>query len=359
MGTSKKGFAGLSALRDQVRDATKPVADHADLEAAIERDPAEVAAYLVYADVLQRADDPRGVLIGLQAAQLDRPDDPALADAIERHLAEHALYLLGALAAPLHDRQITVAWFCGFIQRVEVVAPIETPAVLDLLAAIATVPSTRFVRELVLGFGELDHAAVVRRLRELRRPATLEAIDLPAALGEELADAFPRLGDHLAALETVFAAVRRAGCDELVTLTETQARARIARLDHAYLYPEGFVDADADFAGFARGGALACGGGRVSALGVPAGEASVLVDGSLAVDGALELAAGARLLVLGDLACGSLVTSGHLVVLGDLVVSGVFSGGSACQATIVFGAARIGTVLDDEHVLVVHGGHLT
>ena len=349
---SIKGFGGLSALRNQVPDATKPIADHGDLEAAIERDPSDVAAYLVYADVLQRVDDPRGVLISLQAAQLDRPEDAELAGAIARQLAGHALYFLGGLASAVEARTIAVEWFCGFIRRIEIVGPLD----LDPIDMIATIPSCRFVREIVLGTCEQDRDAIVDRLLALRRPRTLEAIDLGAEPSARLAAAFPRLAENLVALEAVLAAVkdRRPGDGELVNLTESQARARLARLDHEE--PDGFVDVDIDLAVFARGGAIACGGGRVAELLVP--ERSLVVDGDLVITGVLEQPAGTRLLILGNLTCRSLCTAGQLVVLGDLVVEEVFFGCAPPAATIVHGTSRIATLLiHEDHPVVVYGGY--
>jgi len=102
-------------------------ADGAALEASIVADPADPAAYAVYADWLQHRGDPRGELIALQLAreaELARgaKGPSKLLAAIGKHVARHAATLLGGLAALVPDLHDVAAppfvWRFGFIHRV-------------------------------------------------------------------------------------------------------------------------------------------------------------------------------------------------------------------------------------------------
>ncbi|MBL8924525.1 MAG: hypothetical protein JNJ54_37090 [Myxococcaceae bacterium] len=74
-------------------------------------DPDAVA---VFADALEAAGDPRGVLTHLQLAREARPQDARLAHAEARHLALHGKVLLGALATA--SSMTTLEWRRGFVR---------------------------------------------------------------------------------------------------------------------------------------------------------------------------------------------------------------------------------------------------
>ncbi len=161
-------------------------ADAAALEANIVADPADPAAYAVYADWLQRRGDPRGELIALQLAQEAELARGAggrskLTAAIRKHVEHHAATLLGGLAALVTDIHDMAAepfvWRFGFIYRVV----LESRRGGDLGAIAREVlrhPSGRFVRELALRCDDIDEAhRVVDALGELA-PPTLCELDL-------------------------------------------------------------------------------------------------------------------------------------------------------------------------------------
>src|SRR5512143_1029906 len=85
----------LVELPAAVTGEPSPGAEAAALEASIVADPADPAAYAVYADWLQRRGDPRGELIALQLARDAELSGGAkgrskLAAAIGKHVERHA-----------------------------------------------------------------------------------------------------------------------------------------------------------------------------------------------------------------------------------------------------------------------------
>jgi uncharacterized protein (TIGR02996 family) len=169
-----------------VTGAPSTDAEAAALEASIVADPADPAAYAVYADWLQRRGDPRGELIALQLAreaELARgaPGRSKLQAAIGEHVERHAAALLGGLAALVPDLRDVAAppfvWRSGFIHRVV----LDSHGGGDLGAIARDVlghPSGRFVRELALRCDDLDEAhRVVDALGELA-PPILSELDL-------------------------------------------------------------------------------------------------------------------------------------------------------------------------------------
>jgi len=177
--------AGYQLVEPAVVVAGAPKADTAAaaLEASLVADPADPAAYAVYADWLQRQGDPRGELIALQLArEAELARSPkgrsTLPAAIARHIERHADRLLGGLAALVPDvRDLAsgpFAWRFGFIHRVV----LETGAGGDLGAIVEAVlrhPSGRFVRELAIRSDDLDEAhRVVDALCALAPPALAE-----------------------------------------------------------------------------------------------------------------------------------------------------------------------------------------
>ena len=170
------------------------MATNPELEAAIENDPGDEDAYLVYADWLQTQGDPRGELIAVQAAARRDPTDAELAKRVGELLARHDAVLLGELG-----EHMSVIWHLGFVRGVTL-APdrnVEVPlrALRDLLAH----PSGRFVQSIAFAQPKgVDAKKVVKLLRELGRPVTLRELRLGGTFdvetdAPELRELFPRL----------------------------------------------------------------------------------------------------------------------------------------------------------------------
>jgi uncharacterized protein (TIGR02996 family) len=127
--------AGYEAAQLDPREPT--------LEAAIIADPDHDAAYAVYGDWLEHQGDPRGALIALQLAARG---DPKLETAVKKHLAEHADYFLGPLAA-LGDGALT--WARGYIDKLYLQP--QTVELETWLARALAHPSARFASEISIG----------------------------------------------------------------------------------------------------------------------------------------------------------------------------------------------------------------
>jgi uncharacterized protein (TIGR02996 family) len=168
------------------------VATKAELEAAIEKDPTDEDAYLVYGDWLQGEDDARGELIALQAASLRDPGDKKAAQRAAKYLAEH-----GELACDL-GKSTTVTWHLGFVRDVRFAAGDAKKAagkLRDLLAH----PAGRFVQSISVEPGAgFDPEDIVALLAREKRPATLAELRLGPSWdldthAPELKALFPRL----------------------------------------------------------------------------------------------------------------------------------------------------------------------
>jgi uncharacterized protein (TIGR02996 family) len=364
--TKKKGFSGLSELRTQVRDATSPLAGHGELEAAIEAQPDDRATYLVYADALERAGDPRGKWITLNDAVMQRPDDAELARAMAAYLEEHELYLLGELATEVRSKAVEVRWAFGFVRSLRV-AHQPTAKVVAIVEAIAKLPACRFLRELVIArHYQLDAKAVTARLVALARPATLAMVDIASqdwVPSKKLREAFPRLDETVVAFEDLLARVRMTPVQgeidwfALPRLAEWQVRERFAAVGERLTEPDPRIGMEVDPAVFVDGGGVITGGGKVADIVVSDLPGCVIVEGNLEIDGVLEQPfRSAPMIVFGNVHCRGLCTDGYLVVMGDLVVDDVFYGCCTNYMTIVFGAVRVGTLLlDKNHHFGAHG----
>jgi uncharacterized protein (TIGR02996 family) len=135
---------------------------HPELAAAISCDLDDVAARLVYADWLTERGDPRGDLIAVQAALLDRPDDARLRDREARLLAAHRSHLLGDL--PDDDELVRARFHLGWLDEVWV-GPRDTR---ELLAELATLESARFLRSLTVVTWQIDETFAVFAAPSLR-----------------------------------------------------------------------------------------------------------------------------------------------------------------------------------------------
>lgn len=143
------------------------MSEQGELEARIAADPDDDAAYAVYADLLQRAGDPRGELIALMLAReaeiARKLERSPVATAVDRHLKKLAAQLRGKLSMPPAQ---SLGWRRGFVHRLTL-APADSAQLPALLAH----PSSRFVRELVAICDSLDATyAVVDAVAERRPP---------------------------------------------------------------------------------------------------------------------------------------------------------------------------------------------
>lgn len=71
----------------------------------------------------------------------------------------------------------------------------------------------------------------------------------------------------------------------------------------------------------------------------------LVIPGDLAVDGVLELDEGARLIVLGDLRAGNIVSNGDLYVVGELTVPGVVYAADENYVTLIGERASVEVLL--------------
>ena len=170
------------------------VATNRELEAAIEKDPDDEDAYLVYGDWLQTQDDPRGELIALQAAALRDPTDKQIAARVTELLARHDNAFLGELG-----EHVNVVWHYGFVRDVKL-APDKDPEVpLAVLRKLLDHPSGRFVRSIAFAKAKgVDVKKVVKLLLDEKRPATLAELRIGGNFdldtdAPELRAVFPRL----------------------------------------------------------------------------------------------------------------------------------------------------------------------
>jgi uncharacterized protein (TIGR02996 family) len=111
------------------------------LEAAIAADVDGVDAYLVYADWLQTQNDPRGELIAVQHALMQKPS-------AKLRKAEAALLAKHDFAGGL---EIAVEWHLGFFSSIYFTAREGDKSIDELVRRALALPSARYVRHLAFG----------------------------------------------------------------------------------------------------------------------------------------------------------------------------------------------------------------
>jgi len=94
---------------------------NAELEAQIAAAPGDPAPYLVHADWLQQAGEPRGELAAIQAAQLEArgAELARLMNAEQALLEAHARHFYGPLLRFKAARRTHLAWFGGFVRAMD------------------------------------------------------------------------------------------------------------------------------------------------------------------------------------------------------------------------------------------------
>ena len=132
-----------------------------ELEAAILRDPDDLASYAVLGDWLAERGDPRGELIATQLAA-DATGDPEMRRAALRVLSKHRDYFLGELGSMIAADAFT--WRAGFIYRavlshdrllIEGGARVAA-SIADVVEKLLAHPSARYLVDLVVRTSDRD-----------------------------------------------------------------------------------------------------------------------------------------------------------------------------------------------------------
>jgi len=163
------------------------------LEERIADDPDDTQTWLVYADLLQRRNDPRGELISLfVAAAAERRANPKKPGPAERAamklFAAHVDRLFGPLRAHVRDvKQLDgrpFAWRHGFIHRAELGFELDDPVL--VLGELIRHPSGRLLSELAVRVSTPSRARPLLDLLRDHPPARLNELDVyaRARLGE-------------------------------------------------------------------------------------------------------------------------------------------------------------------------------
>jgi len=238
----------------------------ASLEAAIDDDPDDTAAYAVYGDWLQKRGELRGELIALSlVADAQRAANPrrksSAQTALGKLLTKHAATLLGPLARLVPDLgDPTVPpflWRSGYIARAELAAAPARPAA-PIVGELLRHPSGRFLRELIVktdGEGpailELLEAGAPGSLRELELHGLVDLGDLGGLWGRlERLHRLDLTGRRFELGELQLPALRRArfaAAELSATAVRSIARAPFPRLERLELR---FGGSGADLARF-------------------------------------------------------------------------------------------------------------
>lgn len=154
------------------KEVTTPKAKKAappklDFDRAILANRDDPAPWLVYADALQAAGDPRGELIVVQEARARAPKDKALVKAEDKLLDAHYRAFVGdALLDCLEERTVEVTWKNGFFDTASVREPFDggwedEPADPPTTLTVFDSPSARFLDALTI---ESRHAPAFQEL---------------------------------------------------------------------------------------------------------------------------------------------------------------------------------------------------
>ena len=159
-----------------------------ELEAMIGADPERPEPYMVYADWLQAQGDPRGELISVEHALLQRPRNRALLETRSRLRSPYdeqmrELVRRANMQAPRNEHRIELEWGLGFVRRARLAhdwfGDQDLPDTMDtrrLFATFLSLPSTRLIQDLAVGLwrdseGQAEYEGVFRALAECRPPA--------------------------------------------------------------------------------------------------------------------------------------------------------------------------------------------
>jgi len=142
----------------------------------------------------------------------------------------------------------------------------------------------------------------------------------------------------------------------------TLAEVRALLAEHAMAFTladRGEVEVVIDVAALVNPPQIADGDVAIEELRLPSEGTALYVRGDLTVTGRIvQRFRGGTLVVFGSLRAHHLVTTGQILVLGDLEVTGTLYGNCTNYATIVLGAARVGTLISaKEHLFSFVGTH--
>lgn len=160
---------GWRRVRDPEREVECDEPFDPELDAAM-RANWDPATALVYADWYQQHNQhPRGELIALQVARAKQPEDPALAEAEAALLAREHDRLLGPIGVKPESYHLglELTWEYGFVTAVRISGQGKDSQGEQLLWDVLRHPSTRFLRELVIGcfqFGDQDNQLIAALL---------------------------------------------------------------------------------------------------------------------------------------------------------------------------------------------------
>jgi len=196
---TKKGYVLVDPGDDAAVAAAAKSASNPELEAAILEDPDNAEAYLVYADWLQTAGDPRGELIALQHQLSQDPGNKKLQKAVDNLLEQHGVHfvpkMLGEMLAKEKPKKkdwayykletgfCAVDWQYGYLRSVVLArADEDDPYSLEeLIAELFAHPSARFLQELrigALGIADEYHYGDVVDALVKAKPTSLRSLRL-------------------------------------------------------------------------------------------------------------------------------------------------------------------------------------
>jgi len=191
----------------------EPAAAHdPELEAMIVEDPSR-EAYMVYADWLQAQGDPRGELISVEHALLQRPGARKLLETRGRLRAPYDEQMRQLVQAfnmqipPGEEHRIKLEWDLGFVRSARLahdwfgdMDQQDTMDTRQLFATFLSLPSTRLIQQLTVGLwrnseGQAEYDGVFRALGECQPPALRRLFVGDFDYPEQIEISWTNLGD--------------------------------------------------------------------------------------------------------------------------------------------------------------------
>ncbi|NUO54843.1 MAG: WGR domain-containing protein [Polyangiaceae bacterium] len=177
----KKGYQLVS---EGGGDAPPAAKTNPELEAAILANPDDVHAYEVYGDWLQANGDLRGELVAIQVA-LSKAHDAGLSGRANELLSNNEELFYGDIAEQVRG-SVNVTWRYGFFDKVRISMGYDDADggadIDDIVSAVLTHPSGRFLRELTVGMfdyeGENHYPRIIKVLQKAGPKPTLRRLFL-------------------------------------------------------------------------------------------------------------------------------------------------------------------------------------
>ncbi|WP_254625422.1 TIGR02996 domain-containing protein [Myxococcus sp. CA051A] len=174
------------ASSNELSESTPEGKSNPEFEATLLKDPDNVETYLVYGDWLQSQGDPRGELIALQhaASKAEGAEASDLKRRVTALIQKHQALLLGSLATPWADEELSLEWHLGFIRAARVGRK-EFNSTLDVSETVSTLlahPSARFLKSLTVGIvtadGGNDYEDVTQAIIQAKGSSTIQSLFL-------------------------------------------------------------------------------------------------------------------------------------------------------------------------------------